>query len=478
MLKIYHLYRPLLTLIICFGSVTISNPLQAQSSGIPALDTLLNNTLDSMRTLMNAKSLNAAVQFPDSAVWTGATGISAAGVPAGTQQAYLIGSVTKTITSACILSLVDDGILSLDDSLHEWLDTMVYVHPDLTIRQLLRHQSGLFDILYHPGFQPAMNANPGFSWPADSLIKTFILPPTGTPGGAWNYCNTNYFLLGLVIESATGQPFWTEIRNRFFSALGYTTFGIPAWEVYAQPVAHVWIDLNGDGVLDDGHNYYYNFLALNSAAGAAGGYYATAGDLARWTRTYLRGDIVSAAMMTEATTMINASGSQGGKYGLGLMRNIFQGLTAYGHGGDLAYAASSWYFPAKDISISVLMNQNGLTSWNLLPVVNALLKTYNTWLLTTSVNDAQPPQNFTVYPNPFSEEIHVTMNGIALTGNPDVSLYNPMGQLITSQTFISETIDGYAITLVPASDLKPGIYVLQISTDGRPVGSVKVVKHN
>lgn len=464
--------------IALFLSLTLLSPalLRAQSSGHPTLDTLLMNTLDSMQTVLGAKSLSAAIQFPDTAVWADASGISSVSTPANSNQAYLIGSVTKTITAACILQLVDDGVLNLDDSLHTWLDTIQYVNPDITLRQLLRHQSGLYDVLSNTAFNNAMNNNPGFSWPADSMVNNYLLPPTGTPGGSWNYCNTNYFLLGMVIEAATGHPFYTEYRNRFYNKYGYTSFGIPAFEPYSQPVAHVWIDLNGDGILDDGHNYYYYFNALNSAAGAAGGFYATASDLSRWTRTYLRGDVVSPAMMSEATTVINASGSQGGKYGLGLMRNTFQGLTAYGHGGDLGYAASSWYFPVRDISISVLMNHNGLTSWNLLPVVNALLKTYNEWLLTTSISEAPQAGKISVYPNPFTEQIYLEVKKADFPGQPLVVLQNAIGQVIPVRSQVSETTSGYAITLDRVSHLPSGMYLLQVIAGDLLIGSAKVMK--
>ena len=463
----------LLTLLM---AVTITADVCAQSSGYPTLDTLLMNTLDSMRTVLGAKSLNAAIQFPDTAVWADASGISTVSTPANTNMAYLIGSVTKTITTACILQLADAGTLSLDDSLHEWLDTIQYVNPDLTIRQLLRHQSGLYDVLNNPAFNTAMNTNPGFSWPADSMVKYYLLPPTGTPGGSWSYCNTNFFLLGMIIESATGNPFYAEYRNRFFNNYGYTSFGIPSFEPYSQPVAHVWIDTNGDGILDDAHNSYFPFNALNSAAGAAGGFYATASDLTRWTRTYLRGDVASPAMMTEAQTMINASGSQGGKYGLGLMRNTFQGLTAYGHGGDLGYAASSWYFPARDISISVLMNHNGLTSWNLLPVVNALLKTYNDWLLTTSLEQPAQTAEVSVFPNPFTDQLHLTLNNVSMSGQPEVVLQNAIGQTLLTGNSMTSTNNGYSITLDGLSYLPSGMYIVRVIAEGETICTGKVIR--
>jgi D-alanyl-D-alanine carboxypeptidase len=464
-----------LFLILCV--ILMNRNISAQSSGYPVLDAMLSTTLDSMRTVLNAKSLNAAVQFPDTAVWAGASGISGAFVNATTNDAYLIGSVTKTITSACILQLVDDGVLALDDSIHQWLDTIQYINPDITIRQLLRHQSGLYDVLNNPNCQPALMANQSLVWSASDLVTTFILPPPAAPGGAWSYCNTNYFLLGMIIESATGNPFWVEIRNRFYSNFGYSTFGIPAFESYSQPVAHLWLDLNGDGVLDDAHNFYYNYLALNSAAGAAGGYYATASDLSRWMRTYMRGDVVSQAMMNEAKTVVNASGSQGGKYGLGLMRNTFQGLVAYGHGGDLAYAASSWYIPDRDISISVLMNHNGFTSWTLLPVVSALLKTYNNWLNIASINEGVTSiQKLNAYPNPFNDQISIDFKTSTNVNDLRVVLRNTLGQEINSTAEFHSSKNGYVCSISNLGQLQNGYYLVQLEDHGNVVAVSRMIK--
>jgi len=464
-------------LFLVFLVLLMNRNLSAQSSGYPVLDAMLSTTLDSMRTVLNAKSLNAAIQFPDTAVWAGASGISTTSLNVTTNDAYLIGSVTKTITSACILQLVDEGILTLDDSIHQWLDTIQYINPDITIRQLLRHQSGLYDVLNNPNCQPALMANQSAVWSASDLINSFILPPPAAPGGAWSYCNTNYFLLGMIIESATGNPFWVEIRNRFYSNFGYSTFGIPAFESYSQPVAHLWLDLNGDGVLDDAHNFYYNYLALNSAAGAAGGYYATASDLSRWMRTYMRGDVVSQAMMNEAKTVVNTSGAQGGKYGLGLMRNIFQGLTAYGHGGDLGYAASSWYFPDRDISISVLMNHNGFTSWTLLPVVSALLKTYNSWLSTTSIYEAQNSiQHLNAFPNPFNDRIHIRFNSSLDAKNLRAVLRNTLGQEVACTSKFELTDIGYDCSFDNLSQLQNGYYIIQLENNGQIVAVSQLIK--
>lgn len=452
----------------------------ASSQSIPfALDSMLSKSLDSMQILLNVKSLSAAIQFTDSTNWKRATGISSL-VPldsVSTDDVYLIGSVTKTITAACILQLADQGFLSLDDSLHQWLDTITFIDPDITIRQLLRHQSGIYDVLNNPACQPALLADQDSIWDAEDLIATFIQPPVFQPGVVWSYSNTNYFLLGMIIKEITGNPFYQELRNRFFMSVAMNTIAIPAFETLAAPVAHVWMDLNNDGITEDAHNFYMNYLSLNSVAGAAGGYFATPSEISKWMRTYMRGDLISAALMTEAKTTVTAPGLPSATYGLGLTRKYFAGFEGFGHGGDLAYAASSWYFPAKDISITVFTNDSKNNSWTLVPVVSALLKSYNDYFSTISSENIPEDivLDFVSYPNPFYDRISVKINLKQSVAGATLILTNVLGEQIASIE-ISNTSAVNIINFDNVSELSSGMYFVHLIIDGKPINSLKVIK--
>lgn len=446
----------------------------------PGLDNLLQHTLDSMRNATGAKSLSAAIQFSDGAVWAYADGISSVLPSADVtpDDAYLIGSVTKTITSACILQLAQEGELNLDDSLHQWLDTIPYINPNITIRQLLQHTSGLFDLLGHPHHQDSMLADITRVWTAEELVARFMAPPIFQPGTSWSYCNTNYFLLGMIIKKVTGNPFYTELRNRFFSPLGLNTVAIPSFEPLTSPVAHLWLDITGDNVLDDAHDFYMSYMALNSSAGAAGGYFATPADCSRWMRAYMRGDLLSPAMMAQARTTVSAPGSQGGLYGLGLMKNQsdFLGLEAYGHGGDLAYHASSWYFPARDASISVLTNDNNVTSWALIPVVRELLRTYRDYDVTAIDPKERQTPAVRVFPNPFDQEFTITFQPGYHLGNITAELYDVLGKRVAQHTAAAGTQNTVSLSVGSLGNLAGGIYFLRVTADGKRVQTVKLVK--
>ncbi|MNJ84782.1 D-alanyl-D-alanine carboxypeptidase precursor [compost metagenome] len=442
------------------------------------LDTELQHTLDSMRTVLGAKSLSAAIQTSDGSIWAHSTGISSV-FPAENvtpNDAYLIGSVTKTITSACILQLADEGLLNLDDSLHEWLQIIPYIDSTITIRQLLNHTSGIYDVLSHPHNQDSLLADISRIWTPEELIDRFISPPLFPPGTSWSYSNTNYFLLSMIIREATGNPFYTELRNRFFDPLQLNSFAIPAFETLNSPVAHLWLDITGDGVLDDADSFYMNYLSLNSTAGAAGGYFSTPTDCTKWMWTYMRGDLLSAAMMAEAKTTVFAPAAQGGKYGLGLMKNQthFLGYEAYGHGGDLAYHASSWYFPVLDQSITVFTNDNNKNSWALLPVVRELLGTY-VENHTASLEENQTG-NFQVAPVPFTNELSISYENVSSDHEIQFTLTDAVGQTIATRITDPLIKKHAVIKFQNLESLPAGIYFVQITANGGKVQTIKVVK--
>ncbi|MFM1998176.1 MAG: hypothetical protein RL204_123 [Bacteroidota bacterium] len=454
--------------------------LQSVSQTVPQpLIDILDHTLDSMHTVVPAKSLSAAIKFHDGAIWKNVSGISSVSpaVNATTSDTYLIGSVVKTITSACILQLHDEGTLSIEDSIHDWLPTMEFVNPDITIRQLLQHTSGLYDVMTNPNLQNEMLGDVSHIWSAQEVLDTFLDEPNNTPGAQWSYCNTNYFLLGMIIEAATGNPYYTEYRNRFFTPLNLTSFGIPAFEDFNQPIAHVWMDLFGTGETQDAHFFYQSYLSLNSIAGAAGGYYATPEDVTEWMHSYMRGDLLQPATLEDAQTTMTAPGLPSTTYGLGLNKKTFAGYTGYGHGGDLAYCASSCYFPALDISITVCGNDADYISWDLIPVVRELLQHITeSGLVNVSEFDAEPHSpEISIYPNPTNGVTSVDISAFQPNEIITIEVISELGERLeilqvnrssSSQQLVEMNIQNYAT----------GIYYFKCSPPNGNSSIVKVLK--
>jgi D-alanyl-D-alanine carboxypeptidase len=174
------------------------NRLRAQT-----LDSLLaskmQNTIDSMRLATNLKGISACVLYPGKGMWEGVSGISHNGQPIATGMLFGIGSNTKLFTGVLLLKLAQNNVIRLDDSIYKYLPTYNYINPHITIRQLLNHTSGLFDIISTPGYMDSILSNPNRLYTPTELMS-WLGPPLFAPGKGWNYCNTNYILAGMIAE--------------------------------------------------------------------------------------------------------------------------------------------------------------------------------------------------------------------------------------------------------------------------------------
>lgn len=446
----------------------------------PELSAQLTEVLDSMRQQIGMKSLSASVQCSVGATWSDASGISTVDPPADAviSDTYGIGSVTKTMISACLLQLVDEGQLDLSDSIYHWLDTMEYVNPNITIRQLMQHKSGLYDVMANVNLNPTLLSNTNQIWDAADLIADFIQSPNAAPGGTFSYCNTNYFLLGMIIQAVTGNPYYQEIRTRFLEPLNMNSTAIPSIENTNAPVAHLWLDINGDGNTEDAHDFFYNWNSLNSVAGSAGGYYSTASDMTKWIRTYMRGDLHSDEILEQAMTTVPAPGMNGSTYGLGLMKVNFGGYNGFGHGGDLGYSGQAYYFPAFDLSISVLQNDAEFISWDLLPVVNALLiAMIDTECSVIGVSEESASDGeLNPFPNPFGDELSFNLP-ITLRSNAlNITLVDMTGRIVFAESRNTHDYSGQ-ITIDNLSGLNSGLYMLRCHDEHNQVIAQLVLKN-
>ncbi|MFN8320020.1 MAG: serine hydrolase [Saprospiraceae bacterium] len=434
----------------------------------------LDKTLDSMRIRIKSAALSGGMVLPDGSVWTSASGMASQNpvTQARPDQLMLIGSVTKTIISAAILNLAQHGQLALNDKISKWIEPLPHIDSNITITHLLRHQSGIYDILTSQALNLEMITHQDVVFSPWDIITRYLQPPLFTPGAQWSYSNTNYFLLGIIIEKITGQTYYQYIRSEFLETHQLTSFAIPAFEIMEGEVCHVWLDLNGDQLTEDAHDFYSNYIALNSVAGAAGGYYANSADLARWIYKFMRGEIVNSSWVAEAQKTVYASGVPNGTYGLGLMKKSFLGYTGYGHGGDLGYSASAWYFPEKEVSIAVLNNDAKNNSWNLVPVVQALLKTYNTWVATTSTFEDNVSAQLKLYPNPAQAEITLDLADGLTKANHGISICDGRGQIFWQSSPIKNNIVTDKLT-IDISHFPAGQYYVWMHQAGiqKPVKS-------
>jgi D-alanyl-D-alanine carboxypeptidase len=330
----------------------------------------LQAALDKERASNNLIGVSAAVIIPGQEIWRGVSGMSnpAASEKIRPEMLFNIASITKIYTAALILKLAEEDQLTLEDPLHQWLPGFENIDSTVTIRQLLNHTSGIFDYLAHPDFIPAVVADLTRFWTPEEMLS-YAKEPYFSHGSGWEYSNTNYILLGMIIKKVTHSKVSTELRKRFFGPLNLNNTFLPAEEEMVGKVAHFWSDLlDGDGTLDDLSSLPRT--AMYSVTWTSGGIFSTADELAKWAHALYGGDILSQASRDQMLAFHPNPPDNG--YGLGTERAILLGRELWGHGGGnpVGYTSQVIYSPQDKVTIAVLMNQET----DNYPVATALLR--------------------------------------------------------------------------------------------------------
>ncbi len=305
-------------LAFCFFMLCIIGFVKSQTFN-PLLAVKLQNTLDSISNLSSTeKGFSASVYYPGQGVWRGVWGISDSLHPITNDMEFSIGSNTKLFTASVIMKLAEDSILKLTDHLGKWIPT-VYNNIDssISINQMLSHISGLADNSI--AFFDSAQKYPNHPFTVTEILS-FQAPKLYNPGGGFNYSNTNYMLLGMIAESATGIHISKLIRDSILTPKNLDSIFYSFKEPIIGTIAHPYVS----GVDDTTSR-----VGLNSASGATGGIYSTSADMVKWYNYYFSGQIVNANSLNLMTTF-NAGG---GFYGYALEKRVVLGRTTWGHGG-------------------------------------------------------------------------------------------------------------------------------------------------
>ena len=454
---------------ILFALMSIS----AQAQGVhPLLADKLKTTLEQQQAKFKLVGVAAAVVIPGQGIWSYAVGQSAQSQPLTTNMLFGIGSVTKTYTAAVIHQLVEEGKLSLDDSLFKYLPAFNNIDTTIQIRQLLNHTSGIFNYTNHPNWAPAVNADLGKIWEPEEIAASFVSKPLFKKGMNWSYSNTNYLLLGMIIQNITGNKVSAEIRNRLLKPKGLvnTYFDIEE-EIPQSQIAHNWTDITGDDVRENVTSLPRQ--ALNSMAWAAGTMMATPEDIALWARYLFTGNVLKAETLGEMLKFRALSFGPVTGWGLGVARLNANGRTYYGHGGNtFGYAADMQFSPADSVSVGVVINQDADAE----PVSIALLKTVKDFLVTSV--EAEPISKATSLqcsPQISSGVIRAAYT-LEKSAHVQLALYDAHGR--EAKMLLNAWHDaGSYEELIDVMELPQGVYFLRLITGDRAeIVSLSIVR--
>lgn len=295
--------------------------------------------------------VSAAVLLPEGTLWSGVAGRAGDEEHLAPEHLIQVGSITKTMTAAIVLQLVDEGVLRLDDPVSRWLAVPPRVDGVITIRQLLNHTSGVANYTGTSALRAAIAADADRVFSPETLLS-FVGPPVGLPGAITYYTNTSFLLLGLVAERATGRTIVDLYRQRLWAPLDLQEIFLPGLEDPPRPVANA---VGAAGLVAPMEQ-----MSVLSIGHSAFGLLASARDTARWGHALFSGHVVSAEMQAAMRELVPAAGNIPGESGagLGIRSYSYFDRVQYGHSGGAAFGSSLLlHDPGSRVTVAVLMNQ-------------------------------------------------------------------------------------------------------------------------
>ena len=346
-----------------------------ESEVVPLAETeqLFQDRLDELREELGFIGATAAFVLPDGSEGSVATGHADPehDVAMTPEHRMPAGSIGKTIAAATALSMVNEGLLGLDDPASRWLGgepwwTRLPNHETMTLRHLLSHSSGLTDHVYDDAWRreararrDGANADPD-SWFRPRELVQFILDkePLFPAGEGYAYTDTGFIVAGLMLEAASGDSYYDEARRRVLDRHDLPRTAEQLGRSFAG--------------LAPGHLGEDNAFALPAKAAegdlmafnprtewAGGGYVSNSRDLARWAKILYEGKALDGPYLEE---MLN-SGYRGedadATYGLGVYRADSPHGELVGHGGWFpGWRSTMYYHRDSGIAVAVQFNQN------------------------------------------------------------------------------------------------------------------------
>lgn len=303
--------------------------------------------------LANGESFGLSVGYSDREMKT----------PMKATDKMLAGSVGKTFAAATALQLVKEGKIGLDDKVEKFLGGEPWFSRlpnarDITIRQLMNHTSGLVRYEFKEQFTKDLTANPEKFWkPAELVAYLLDEKAPFEAGKGWDYSDTNYIVLGMIIEKVTGRKFYDEANRRLLKPLKLTGT-IPQDGPRLKGVVQGYAGANNPFGGKDAMIVNGRFAINPQFEWTGGGYASTAEDLARWAKMIYEGRAFSADLLPQVLEGVPAPMlGRETKYGLGVIIRKTPAGVSYGHSGFFpGYMTDMMYFPEQKVAVAVQVN--------------------------------------------------------------------------------------------------------------------------
>jgi D-alanyl-D-alanine carboxypeptidase len=334
---------------------------QERRPSVAELESAVRDRLEAARVEHGFPGACAAFVLPDRRLGRVAVGFVDAEreSPLTVEHRMLSGSIGKTYVAAVALQLVAEDTLELDARIAAYLDDCAWLdrlpnHDSITVRMLLNHTSGIPEHVLMPEFAEAVLADPDRVWPPEEIVG-FVLDeePLFAAGEGWSYADTNYVLLGVVLERVTRKPWFDLLRTRLLEPLGLAET-TPSDRRDLQHLANGFasgIAFHRGPTVVDGR-YFVN----PQFEYCGGGVCSTTADLARWCKALFDGNVIPEALRAQQLDGVEAP-RVGGRYGLGITVRDTPHGQARGHSGIMpGYLSQMNWYPKLGLAVAVQFN--------------------------------------------------------------------------------------------------------------------------
>lgn len=343
----------------------------SQSPSVPERTAAVQRYVDTWRAASGVPGVAVGVVLRDGTV----VGVASGESDTSTHRAMLptdlmlAGSTGKTLFAAVAVQLIEAGTLDLDAKISKYLGNREWFRRlpnggDATVRQLMTHTSGIVRYEFDPKFTADLRAQPAKSWkPEEQLAYLFDQKAPFAAGQGWEYSDTNYIVLGLIVEQLTGASYYDLIRQRFLGPLALRGV-VPSDSRRIPGLANGYVGA-GDPILPAGPVVVDGSVVVNPQVEWAGGGFATnAVDLARWGHELYAGRALSAKarrLMIDAA--VPAKLGAGSSYGLGVIvraPSAAMSSVTWGHSGYFpGYMSELLHVVDDGTTLAIQINSSG-----------------------------------------------------------------------------------------------------------------------
>lgn len=292
--------------------------------------------------------------------WSGAAGVSSLqlGSPLTPRHGFRIASMSKSFTGVLVAQLMERGELALEDSIASHLDAQLVARipvanghdpVEITIEQLLQHRAGFNDFATSREWFAEIAADPGRARSPAEIIRWALAhgEPVAAPGVRYQYSDTGYVLLGILLETLTGGPYWRLCRERILDPLGMAGTWLEGYEAPRNELSHPYVVMDGQ---------YIDALQVHGSLDwAAGGHVSTLDDIKR----FLRG-VFNCRLFTDSSTLdrflTGPEASADYYYAMGVGRKRVRGKHLWGHLGHWGSFMS--YCPEQRLALCGTLNHD------------------------------------------------------------------------------------------------------------------------